>query len=171
MAFSLLRLSLLAALAVTIASCGFTPVYAPKEVSERPAPLPAIHIAPIAGKRGVLFEKALAELLRPGDTAPSAAARYDLMVTLEQNEVAAIIGRDGRINRYNVTTTVRYRLTDRQNPTAAPWKGNFREIGSYNVSASEFATHVARQQVIERSLDLAAHALFMRLAASFADAP
>lgn len=158
-------------LALTLAACGFQPVYkrsgAPTELSQQ---LREVEVPLLKGSRTEqLFSTRLQDLLNPQSAA--APKKYRLDVAFKSEEQPAIIQQDRRITRYRVMLTAQYTLVDlAAAANAAPLaKGKVTTRTSYDDLTSEFANYSARVDSEERAAQELAELLRQRLVGYFGE--
>lgn len=154
------RRSWLAMLAVMpLVGCGFAPVYGsprgtPGGATGIEAGLARVRVGVIAGRSGQILRNLLIDRLNPSGLAPD--AQWRLAVTLEEQQVAATIGRDAAATRGTLTLTAVMRLT-RISDGAEVLRGTEIAVGDYNVLDDPFANDAvlrdARQGTLEELRD------------------
>jgi LPS-assembly lipoprotein len=156
-----------------LTACGFQPVYrqAPQAGATGDA-LSAIAIAPIAGGRvdgsartGHLLRNALIDQFNPRDLR-GGAARYRLVITLEDTREAQGIRADEAVTRMQLRLRARYRLIAVQGE-AVLTSGDVRALAAYDVVTSDFANVAASRQAEQHAAQLLAIDLRRRLSGFF----
>jgi LPS-assembly lipoprotein len=165
-------LAMLAAL--TLAGCGFRPLYGTSSIPEgAESAFASIRVEPIAGTNdsdriGYLVSDALDRTLHtPGHHEPTV---YALGVTLTDERRGLAVQDDASITRYNYRLTAEWSLT--AIGAAAPAAtGRAEATASYNVVDSQYATLVARKDAEDRAAREIAEQIKLRLAVSLMKSP
>lgn len=155
---------LLLAMALSLAACGFQPLYA-RHGAEHGAHgrfLSSVAIAPVEGRAGQILTARLEDML--GATGDRASLPYELRVKLVKKQQPVAIEKDRQIARYNDVFEGKYLLIERASGKTVD-DGLLRSIGSYNVVDSDFATYEAEKDAFERAASEMAEALRLRLVA------
>lgn len=143
------RAAVLAAAAISLAGCGFRPLYA---VGTTPDGMSSyfgqVYVDPIPGRQGVHLRNQLLDAMTPDGT-PSNAA-YNLNVQLTDTKEGLAIQENTQITRYNYTLTAKYELRDAVSNEVLD-KGTARAIAAYNVVDSQFGTQSAERDAQERA--------------------
>ena len=143
------RAVVVAAAAISLAGCGFRPLYA---VGTTPDGMSSyfgqVYVDPIPGRQGVHLRNQLLDAMTPGGT-PSSAA-YNLNVQLNDTKEGLAIQENTQITRYNYTLTAKYELRDAVSNEVLD-KGTARAIAAYNVVDSQFGTQSAERDAQERA--------------------
>lgn len=150
---------------ILLAACGFQPVYGPKGGNHVAAPMHYIAVDDIPSRAGQILQIALEDGLHPQGDAPKHS--YRLAVQLEETRQPIIIERTGRVTRYNLIHTAKFRVYDPRGGQDMH-KSNAKRISSYNVAPSDFSTFVGERDARERGLKELAQDILMQLAAAFA---
>ena len=156
-------LALLFAL-VSLAACGFRPLYAGGPNSARRLELGQITITPIESKLGVDLRNELIDRITPAGE--PIYPQYRLDVKLHEYREGLGIQRDTSVTRWNYQLIADYQLFDLGTGKLIT-KGNASSMASYSVVDSQFATLSAEQDAKKRaSVDLGDQ-LELRLALYF----
>ncbi len=150
------RLTLACAAALSLAACGFEPLYAPAAV----APLADMEIE--AGEERVDF--LLEDALRGEFGASGAASPYRLVIGTSQRERRIGVSAADRATRYSLYLVVRYQLFERGAEDAVA-SGRVEESVYYDAPREPFAITNARRDAEARAAAGAAERLARRLAA------
>lgn len=149
----------LACALLLLSACGFQPVHGRRAAAPE---LEQVEVAPIPGRTGQLLRISLEDRLRAGG-----AAAWRLEASIAVTPQAVGIEADREITRYNLHLVSSFRLL-RTGDGKEVLSGTVRRIASYNVSDSDFSTHIASRDALKRGLDELAEDYRMRLAAFFA---
>lgn len=143
------RAAVLAAAAISLAGCGFRPLYA---VGTTPDGMSSyfgqVYVDPIPGRQGVHLRNQLLDAMTPDGTPTNAA--YNLNVQLSDTKEGLAIQENTQITRYNYTLTAKYELRDAVSNEVLD-KGTARAIAAYNVVDSQFGTQSAERDAQERA--------------------
>ncbi len=143
------RAAVLAAAAISLAGCGFRPLYA---VGTTPDGMSSyfgqVYVDPIPGRQGVHLRNQLLDAMTPDGTPTNAA--YNLNVQLSDTKEGLAIQENTQITRYNYTLTAKYELRDAVSNEVLD-KGTARAIAAYNVVDSQFGTQAAERDAQERA--------------------
>lgn len=143
------RAAVLAAAALSLAGCGFRPLYA---VGTTPDGMSSyfgqVYVDPIPGRQGVHLRNQLLDAMTPDGTPTNAA--YNLNVQLSDTKEGLAIQENTQITRYNYTLTAKYELRDAVSNEVLD-KGTARAIAAYNVVDSQFGTQAAERDAQERA--------------------
>ena len=143
------RAVLAAALALSLAGCGFRPLYAVGTTPEGMSTyFNQVFVEPIPGRQGVHLRNQLLDAMTPGGTPTNSA--YRLAVELKDQKEGLAIQEDTQITRYNYTLIAKYELRDSVTNKVLD-KGSSRAIAAYNVVDSQFATQTAERDAQERA--------------------
>jgi LPS-assembly lipoprotein len=154
------RLALLAVALVGLSGCGLHPLYAGGTSGPVARQLAQVTVAPIAGKNGWLVHNGLVDRLR---ATGSAAPRYRLEVTLDDQIIGFGLRRDNEITRERRTLRARYRLIDTTSNEVVLDATADSDAG-IDVVNSEYATIAAEQSALERLADDIADQIVARIA-------
>ena len=122
--------------AVTIAGCGFRPLYGRTDLDPRIAPtLSAVYVDPIPDRVGYELRNSLLDLFNA--TGQADGALYRLKLTLNEREEAVVLQSNTAITRYNYTLTAHYDLMPRES-TSPVKSGDVTALSAFNVAAAPF---------------------------------
>ncbi|MFO1013016.1 MAG: LPS assembly lipoprotein LptE [Caulobacteraceae bacterium] len=152
--------AILAACALGLSACGFTPLYASPGVSPG---LSSIQVAAPDGRVGYLLRETLDDAL-PRDASRPVAYRLD--VSIDESREPLGLRLDDVAKRYEVSLTVNYTLTDLSNGEVAK-RGVATSFISYDAAEQPYAGIAARQDVQERVAAEVARKIRIDLAAYF----
>jgi LPS-assembly lipoprotein len=145
------------ALAVMLAGCGFSPVYAPgSPAAER---LGRIAVQTEATLDGDRLRTALDARL----DGPAAQATQDLTVTVTIIDQSAAVAADGTRARVNLVGVARWQLVDRATGAVLA-QGQEDSFTGYATTGSTVATQAARMDAAERLAVILADLIVARLA-------
>jgi len=143
------RAVLVAAVALSLAGCGFRPLYAVGTTPEGMSTyFNQVFVEPIPGRQGVHLRNQLLDALTPQGTPTSSA--YRLGVVLKDQKEGLAIQENTQITRYNYTLIAKYELRDSVTNKVLD-KGTSRAIAAYNVVDSQFGTQTAERDAQERA--------------------
>ncbi len=141
-----LRAALAAGL-LTLAGCGFKPIYAVTENGAAPLNQ-RIAIGAIAAPEEVrpLIASALAEriVLKSGET-----AKYELTVNASETAERLAVQIDATVTRYNYRLNANYALLNLR--TGKKIKGGAKAVTSYNIVSSQYSTLFAERTAREKA--------------------
>ncbi len=160
----LAALASLAALAVTLAGCGFTPLYATPGVSSG---LSRVSVEAGKGRVAYLLHQDLDDALAHDMTKP---ATWRLNLDILQTRTPRGLSINDVAERYDVALTVKYTLTAVGASTAAT-SGQITTSVSYDAADAPYAGIAARQDAQERAASDAARRIQIQLAAWMARHP
>jgi LPS-assembly lipoprotein len=150
---------------MTLAGCGFQPLYAVSETGESASShLAQVEIRPIKERLGqVVFNSLIDEITPLGNPA---APAYALEVTLEEAREGLGFEDDDTVTRFNYTLVGDYRLIDLETGQVV-LKSSNRSIAAYNVVDNQFATLTARQDAQARAAKDLSQSVKLHLALFF----
>jgi LPS-assembly lipoprotein len=157
--------TLLVALGLLAASCGFEPVYGERRGAAVRAELESVRVALIANHSGQLLRRYMLERIHSGDQ--EASARYELEVKLIETKQFYGVQIDQTATYSRLVLTGAYTLRDIKSQQSV-LSGTTSSISSYNIAADPFNSIVAENDARERAVhglgdDLIARiALFLR---------
>ncbi len=171
-----LRIALCGALLMTLAACGFEPVYATRAADATGPKIEGVAVEDVGTNDpsyrhlAQLFRSSLEDRLNPGNLR-NQPLPYRLKVDLVVSESAVAISRDGTVSRYNLNLDANltlFRATD-----GAPlYRSHARRTSSYNnVTNAFFSTYISSQDATQRAANELAQDIGMRLAAFFTQHP
>ena len=149
----------LAALATTLAGCGFQPLHG-KSSPASAAALGGIEIAIIADRTGQKLRNLLLDKLNPHG--PSDRPRYVLRVTVAQSIHSLAIRKDEIATRANLVLRADYELR-RKSDRKLVTKGSASSTNSYNILRSNFATLSAENDARNRAVRVLSEDLRTRI--------
>jgi len=158
------RFVLLGIAALSLAACGFEPLMGRTGVSTGVVEtLAAIRIDPIADRSGQVLRNELLDQLTPQGAV--VAARYVLVVRLQEPRQTLLLRRDDIISRSSYSAQASYILRDMQgNPV---FTGSSSFTTDYEITSSEYATRVSLESARDRVMVLVANDIRSQLAQSF----
>lgn len=143
------RAVLVAAVALSLAGCGFRPLYAVGTTPEGMSTyFGQVFVEPIPGRQGVHLRNQLLDAMTPEGTPTNSA--YRLVVDLKDLKEGLAIQENTQITRYNYTLNAKYELRDSVTNKVLD-KGTCRAIAAYNVVDSQFGTQTAERDAQERA--------------------
>ena len=146
-------------LSLSLAGCGFEPLYAEKSrAASLSAQLSHIRIAPADDRTTQLLRNELMKKLNP-----SAAALWHLTLTTSTTISDLAIEADSRVTRANYLVDAHFELTNiKTKKTLA--KGRSFASASYNKVASEFANETAARNARLRGVKIIADDILLKIA-------
>lgn len=152
---------------LTLAGCGFRPLYATGPSGVGPGDAMAeIYVESIPERVGYQLRNHLLDRL--GATGRSDGATYRLKISLREQALGVAIRSNASITRYNYTLQARYDLFAADG-MAVVKSGNISALAAYNVATSPYATVVAEQDASNRAAGDIAERLRVELAVYFAE--
>ncbi|MXO75546.1 hypothetical protein GRI40_09990 [Altererythrobacter aerius] len=151
----------LLAAALPLAACGLQPMYAGGGSGQVARALAAVEVPAIEGQAGWLVRNALVDRL--GAPEGSAAARYRLLVRLDDRLEGLGVLSDDTIGRERRTLRARYQLVDLANGEILVDATAGSDAG-IDVVSSEYATIAAEQTALENLSREVASQISTRLA-------
>lgn len=142
---TLLAAALLAA-APMLAGCGFTPVYATRDIGEQPL-LSRMHVADIVGNDRLKETVGAAFQRRSGRDTETPL--YDLTLDVREAAIPLAVQIDDSVTRYNYRMSANYTLVRRA--TGKSMTGAEEAITSFNVVASQYSTLYAENAAREKA--------------------
>jgi hypothetical protein len=157
------RALIMATLAVTIAGCGFHPLYAPSGPHDWDPALASISVAPIRDRPGQILEQALRENLNPGDMSVKPRWRLSTELTVQRADFG--IQRNATATTSEVVISATYRLVDLDDKGNKQVYTNIsRATGDFDQLSDAYATQVAADNARDRALQQVADDMVIRLA-------
>lgn len=161
------RLLALGAAGVTLAGCGFRPLYAPEGDGAAAADpalrevLSATEVALIPERSGQLLRRALQDRLgAAGAATPVRELRVSLQFAVEPEGFR----RDGTPTRTRYTATASWLLVSLASPPAATLQGVERSFDAFDVPDNQFfAADFARDATVQRLIQQLADDIVLRL--------
>lgn len=144
----LLASIILAAAAVSLPGCGFTPVYKTVEDNDGAGPLSTVRLGTITSSDTATpiltraFERRTA---RPAET----NVKYELYVAVTESAQPLAIQIDDSVTRYNYRMRGAYTLVELA--TGARSKGNADATVSFNIVSSQYSTLFAENDAREKA--------------------
>lgn len=154
--------ALVIGLLLLTAGCGFRPLYGEDAGGTAVQGLSETRVERIPDREGQLLRTRLELLFGSG----SAPARYALNVALSTNIRDVAIRRDETATRRSIIARADYSLIRIEDGSVLN-QGTARSTNSYNIAESDFATRVARDDAIERSIEQLALSVQTQLAIFF----
>jgi LPS-assembly lipoprotein len=154
------RIALLAAALTSLSGCGLHPLYSGGSSGPVARQLAQVTVASIPGKNGWLVHNNLVDRLR---ATGSAAPRYRLEVTLDDDIFGFGLRRDSQITRERRSLRARYHLTD-MTTNGVVLDATAEADAGIDVVHSEYATIAAEQSALERLANDIADQIVARLA-------
>jgi LPS-assembly lipoprotein len=150
--------------ALTLAGCGFRPLYGGVSGAARRLELSQIAVTPIESTLGSDMRNELIDRLTP--SGEPAYPQYRLDITLHEYREGLGIQSDASVTRWNYQLTAVYQLTDLGTGKVVN-KGTASSIASYSVVDSQFATLAAENDAKRRTAVDLGDELELRLALFF----
>jgi LPS-assembly lipoprotein len=132
-------------LALLVSACGLRPLYSGGSTGPVAQSLRSVEVAPIGGRSGWLVRTALEDRLGSS----GGAARYRLVVRLDDDIAGYGIRSDNTVTRERRTLRARYQLVDAAQGTVLLDATAASDAG-IDVVSSEYATVAAEQTALER---------------------
>ena len=159
------RLSLVLLAALTLAACGFQPLYAKRATGDSAAvQMSQIRVAPIPDRVGQQVRNHLLDGLNPRGRPRE--PRYRLDVTLQEQKVGLAIESDDTVSRINLTLNAQFVLEDLA-AQAVVLRGATTTIAAYNLILSDYANLIAEQDAKRRATRELADEIKTRVAVYF----
>ncbi|CAM3074509.1 LPS-assembly lipoprotein [Sphingomonas antarctica] len=146
-------------LPIALAGCGLRPLYSDGESGAVANALRQVEVAPIAGKSGYLVRSALIDRL---GGAPGGAAKYRLVVTLDDSIQGFGVRRDQAVTRERRTLRSRYQLVDAGTGETVLDATAGSDAG-IDIVSSEYATVAAEDTAVERLAETIADQMVARI--------
>ena len=159
-----MRVLVLALAALTLAACGFTPMYGSRGVTSSEtvvAALSRVDVRPIAERRGMVLRQQLNEKLHPGGLRDN---RYDLQVRLASRTQELGVRKDSTTSRANLILTANFVLWD---GSRRLMRDRVRSTVSYNILDDQYATIASERDAESRALKQISDEIRVRLAVYF----
>jgi LPS-assembly lipoprotein len=157
----MIRRAAIAVLLLTLAGCGFQPMYGGSDGSALQADLSGIDIAPIADRTGQILQQNLSDQLGGGN-----GTDYRLEVALEQTDTGSCFRADEDTTRIIIMLTAKYTLRRLSDDTVL-LDERARAFSAYDVVESEFATLTTRQDTLRGLAEELSRRISARLAGYF----
>ncbi|WP_160937960.1 LPS assembly lipoprotein LptE [Teichococcus coralli] len=163
------RLLVLGAAGLTLAGCGFRPLYAPRDGTASVTDpgvrdvLASTGVALIPERGGQLMRRALQQRLgRFGAATPTQELRVSLLLGAE----AEGFRRDGTATRTRLTATAGWLLVSLNTPPAQLAQGTEQAFDAFDIPDNQFfAADFARDATVQRLIDQLAEDMVLRLSA------
>ncbi|MEZ5939633.1 MAG: LPS assembly lipoprotein LptE [Hyphomonadaceae bacterium] len=159
----MIRSALLAATCLCLGACGFSPMYAPSNVSEGAA----IAVPEIKGRTGHFLRQELVKLLGRG--APGLDGAATLEVDLNEGITRLAFAVDQAASRSDYNGTADWVLRDASGKVLA--SGRAQDTASFNFADSPYADVSAQTAAQERLASLLAQSIRTELLVKLADRP
>jgi LPS-assembly lipoprotein len=130
--------------AMTLAACGFHPLYGRGGAS--PAIMASIYVDPIPDRTGYELRNSLTDLF---DSGGGGSKQYRLKVRLSDQRKGIALQNDATITRYNYLLDADYELFDSTGKVVT--SGHQSTLTAYNVVSSPYATLSAQQDAQKRA--------------------
>lgn len=153
------KISVLTAASLSLASCGLQPLYSGGSNGVVATQLGDVEVEPIQGKAGWLMRNALNDQL---STFEGSAARYRLVVELEDKIAGFGVRSNDRITRERRTLRARYQLV-RLSDSAVVLDATAGSDAGIDVVSSEYATVAAEETALENLSTRVADQIVKRL--------
>jgi LPS-assembly lipoprotein len=153
-------------LALTVAGCGYHPLYGKHANSVSTAELGKIYISPIPNRDGQILRNFLIEGLNDNDQ--PGYPTHTLTVNLAIQSTGIALSRDNTTSRTNITAIANFVLVD-ASTNKQVLKSVARGTTSYDVLQSDYATLVSREDAVNRTLREVADEMRIRLSVYFTD--
>ena len=155
------NLIFVAAASLTLAACGFKPLYGELPTRAGTSGRLAVEVALIPNREGQVMRSVLRRRF-----SGAAAANYRLDVAIAQASAVTAIDAAGDATRRRVTMTASWRLSPLALGAPKPLDGRVRVGEAYNLLASDYANYTAesaaRERAAARLADLVAQAATAR---------
>lgn len=156
-----MRLSLVVLVALALAGCGFTPMYATSGDGTGLAnQFSSVQVAPIPDRVGQVVRNGLMDRLNPHG--PPGAPLYRLEVTLDEAVEGFGFRPDEAITRENLRLDAVYRLI-RTADEELLLEGNAHSNLAYDIVQSDFANFSAKQDARRRTAEQVINIIVVRL--------
>lgn len=146
-------------LPLALTGCGLRPLYSGGASGAVATSLRQVEVAPIAGKTGYLVHAALVDRLGGN---PGSAARYRLVVTLDDSIQGFGVRRDQAVTRERRTLRSRYQLVDAGTGETVLDATAGSDAG-VDIVSSEYATVAAENTAAERLAETLADQMVARI--------
>jgi LPS-assembly lipoprotein len=151
---------------LSIAGCGFRPVYAPAESGEAIAAdhLAAVRIEPLRDRAGQQLHNFLRDELNPKGqpTSPD----YKLQIELSQRTETLAFRQDETATRANIIVNTAFVLRAADDDRVL-YAGRLSSINSYNILDEQYPTDISAADALRRSLRELSQDIKLRLAVYF----
>lgn len=140
----------LGAAILTLAACGFQPIYSGGRNTGIQKELASIELLPIAERSGQILHNHLLDLLNPFGQADK--ARYELSVKLSESKRELAVQKTELATRANLRFVAQFQLSDRLNGGKNVFSGRSRIVASYNILTSDYAMLIAERNARRRAV-------------------
>jgi LPS-assembly lipoprotein len=154
------RALFLAPLALTLAGCGFHPLYAPRGPRDWDADLAAINVLRINDRPGQILALALRENLNPAGV--SVPKRWDLQTGLRVTRSDLGIQRNATATTSEITVYATFQVLDASGKTV--YSSTSNAVGDFDQVEDAYATQVAAEGARNRAIREVADEMTLRLA-------
>lgn len=158
---------LAAALLVAPGACGFRPLHLPPDPESKATGdlLAGTQVRPIEGRVGQQLHNLLRDRLNPEGqpVRPIYLLEIELTKTIREQAIQT----DETATRANLILQAKYRVRDAANRSVL-FRGDAISVSSYNILINLYATRVAEDGALRRSLRDLADSIRLRLSAHFA---
>jgi LPS-assembly lipoprotein len=158
-----MRALIVVGLAMLLAACGFSPMYAPPGGGQAIGP---VTVELIEGKAGHVLKTELDRILAVENTGASPAT---LQITLQEQVTPLGIRRDESATRAELRLTANYILTPAQ-PGAHVMRGSVFTVVNYDIPTAAFGEIAAQDDARERAAETMAQRFRAELALRMAQA-
>jgi LPS-assembly lipoprotein len=151
---------------LSVAGCGFRPVYAPAEAGEAIAAdqLAAVRIEPLRDRAGQQFHNFLRDELNP--TGQPIDPDFKLQVELSQRTEELAFRQDETATRANIIIQTAFVLRAADDDRVL-YSGRVSSIHSYNILDEQYPTDIAAADALRRGLRELSQDIKLRLAVYF----
>lgn len=154
------RFGFLVVAALTVAGCGFEPLYARRGDSGAAEVLAQIEVAPILDRPGQILRNHLIDMFDPRRDARN--KQFVLYARLVESPQVLALRRDDVISRGGYSATVNYQIVDRAGRTIFASGASFGS--DFEISDSERATSMAREAARDRLMQQLAEEMRQQIA-------
>jgi len=162
----LFKRAFLVLIGLTLAGCGFQPLYGVRDNTRVIEDFSFITVAPMADRLGQQLQNELERLLHPNGKAPR--ERYRLNAELTESKSSLAVKKSAFATRANLEVTAKYILTQSYIGDNRFASTNSITV-SYNIYDSQFATLMAEKDARKRAVRELAQEIRIRLAVYLRD--
>jgi LPS-assembly lipoprotein len=148
------------AVAFGVLGCGFEPVYGGREGRQRVEALANFTVLPIADRSGQVLRNYLIDSMGP--TGSSGARKYQLQVRINESPQVLALRRDEVISRSGYAASATFQVIDRSGRSL--YTGSAAYSSDFEISDSERATYVSRENARDRVMQSIAEDIKLQLA-------
>jgi LPS-assembly lipoprotein len=159
--------TLIGLICLTLAACGFQPLYGTSSGGQVIAGFSEIQVAPMRDRVGQLLHNELNRLLHPKGVAAKYA--YRLTATLSEGKSSLAVKKSAFATRGNLTVTASYNLLQSTTGEIVLSASN-PIVVSYNIFSSEFETLMAEKDARKRAIRALAQEIRIKLGVYLRDA-